>query len=77
MQTALEAISEMSSARKTSTIERIVGRMSSSLAYMQIDEIMSKDFHSYLHGVIEQCRALHSAIHEAYIDYPIESAFEV
>ena len=63
-------------ARKASRIERIVGRLRSSLAYLQIEEIMSRDLHSYLQGVMEQCHSLHAALHEVYIDYPIESAFE-
>ncbi len=76
MYRALDEIAEISSARRTSTIERTMGKLRSSLAYLQIHEIMSRDLHSYLHGVIEQCRMLHAALHEVYIDYPIESAFE-
>jgi uncharacterized alpha-E superfamily protein len=76
MHRALQAIAEISSARKASRIERIVGRLRSSLAYLQIEEIMSRDLHSYLHGVVEQCHSLHAAVHQVYTEYPIESAFE-
>jgi hypothetical protein len=38
---------------------------------------MAGDLHRYLNSVIEQCKTLHAAMHEVYIDYPIESAFEV
>ncbi len=76
MNKALDSISEMTSLRKTSQIERIVGKLRSSLAYGQIDEIMTRDFHSYLSNVIQQCHSLHSAVHQVYIEYPIESAFE-
>lgn len=76
MNDALDSISEASSARKTAPVERIIGKLRSSLAYSQIDDIMTRDLHSYLHGVIEQCRSLHSAVHDAYIDYPIEAALE-
>jgi uncharacterized alpha-E superfamily protein len=76
MRTALDAISQTSSARKTAPIERIIGKLQSSLAYAQIDDIVSRDLHAYLNSVIEQCRALHAALHEVYIEYPIETALE-
>ena len=34
------------------------------------------DLHAFLNGVLEQCAAMHAAVHDAYIDYPIEVAFE-
>jgi hypothetical protein len=37
---------------------------------------MSRDFERFLGSIIEQCQSLHSAVHAAYIDYPIETAFE-
>jgi uncharacterized alpha-E superfamily protein len=76
MQVALEAIRRTAPSRKFDRIERIAGRMHASLAYAQIDDIMSRDFERFLAGIIEQCQSLHGALHEAYIDYPIESAFE-
>jgi uncharacterized alpha-E superfamily protein len=39
-------------------------------------ELLAGDLHAFLNGVLEQCRALHAAVHDAYIDYPIEVAFE-
>lgn len=76
MNLALEAISEAASVRKAGRVDRIIGQLRSSLAYSQIGDIMSRGLHHYLNGVIEQCRALHAAVHEMFIDYPIESAFE-
>jgi uncharacterized alpha-E superfamily protein len=76
MQTALETITRESSARKAMQIERIVGRLHSSLAYGQIADIISRDFRVFLRNIIEQCQSLHAAVHLAYIDYPIETAFE-
>jgi uncharacterized alpha-E superfamily protein len=77
MQCALKAISDASSTKRTSRVERIIGALRASLAYVQIGEIMAGDVHRYLHGVIEQCRNVHAAMHEVYIDYPIESALEI
>ena len=76
MQGALDAIAQAASVRKAGRIERIIGQLRSSLAYADIDEIMARDLHRYLNTVIEQCRELHLAVHEVYIQYPIESAFE-
>jgi uncharacterized alpha-E superfamily protein len=76
MQHALEGIRRTSPGRRFSEIERIGGRIHASLAYAQIDDIMSRDFERFLANIIEQCQSLHSAVHAAYIDYPIESAFE-
>lgn len=75
MHAALEAIAE-ASPRKMNQIERIIGKLRSSLAYIEIDDIMTRNLHWYLNDVIEQCRSLHDAVHEVYIDYPIESALE-
>jgi uncharacterized alpha-E superfamily protein len=76
MEGALAAIAQSIPVRKAATVDRIVGQMRASLAYSQVDEIMSNDLHRYLSRVQEQCRQLHAAVHELYISYPIESAFE-
>jgi len=76
MQGAFEAIARISSTRKGAGIEKIIGRLRSSLAYAQIDDIMSRDFQRFLRSITEQCQSLHAALHEVFIDYPVESAFE-
>jgi uncharacterized alpha-E superfamily protein len=76
MKCALEAITDSSSGHRASRIERLIGSLRASLAYVQIGDIMSQDIHRYLNGVIEQCRTLHAALHQLYIDYPIEAALE-
>jgi uncharacterized alpha-E superfamily protein len=73
---ALETIALTTSNRKVTRIDRLIGQLRSSLAYSQIQEIIGKGLHPFLNGVNDQCRALHAAVHDAYIDYPIESAFE-
>lgn len=76
MHRALLALANISAARKASVIERLIGKLQSSLAYTQIDEILVRDLHPFLAGVIEQCHRVHAAIHEVYIEYPVESVFE-
>lgn len=76
MHRALQTLAGISSTRKGLTIERLIGKLQSSLAYTQIDEIMLRDLHPFFASIIEQCHKVHGALHEVYIEYPIESAFE-
>ena len=76
MHYGLRSLAQFASGRKTSGIDRMVGRLQASLAYTQIDEIMLRDLHPFFSEVIEQCRRLHAAVHELYFEYPIESVFE-
>lgn len=76
MKGALDAINDTSSVRRASRIDRIIGGLRASLAYVQIDDVMHQNLHRYLDGVIEQCQSLHSALHQVYIDYPVEAALE-
>jgi uncharacterized alpha-E superfamily protein len=76
MYVALKAITSQSEGRSRAQIARIVGRLRSSLAFATVSELRSGDLHAFLNGVMDQCRALHAAVHDAYIDYPIEIAFE-
>jgi uncharacterized alpha-E superfamily protein len=75
MHEALTSISNLSLSRRTEPIERLIGRLRSMVAYVQISEVI-RNLHKYLAEIIEQCRDLHGAVHEVYIDYPIEVAFE-
>ena len=75
MHEALTSISNLSLSRRTEKVERLIGRLRSMVAYVQVGEIIA-GLHQYLVRIIEQCRELHSAVHEVYIDYPIEVAFE-
>jgi uncharacterized alpha-E superfamily protein len=74
MHEALTAISNLSLSRRTEKVERLIGRLRSMVAYVQVDEIIA-ELHQYLAAIIDQCRALHAAVQELYIEYPIEVAF--
>lgn len=73
---SLAAIAESISVRRAAKVERIIGQMRSSLAYGQVDDIISGSMHHFLTRIQEQCRELHAAVHELYISYPIEVALE-
>jgi uncharacterized alpha-E superfamily protein len=75
MHHALDSIGNLSLSRRTDNVERLIGRLRSMLTYTQIDEIIS-GLHKYLAAIVEQCRELHAAVHELYIEYPIEVAFQ-
>ena len=75
MHEALTSISNLSLSRRTEKIERLIGRLRSMVAYVQVGEIIP-GLHKYLLTIIEQCRELHAAVHELYIEYPIEVAFQ-
>ncbi len=76
MQSTLEAIAEVTSVRKTAKVDRLIGKLRSSLAYIHIEEVMAGDLHKFLNNILEQCHKLHFAVHEIYTDYPVEAIFE-
>jgi uncharacterized alpha-E superfamily protein len=71
---ALKLIGGEVSSRRAARVERITGRMQSTLAYGQIDEIMHGGLHSYLDTVRRQCTQVHGALYQTYIAYPVEAA---
>lgn len=59
--------------RQSARPDRLAGRLLASLDYGQIDEILT-DLPAYLQGVVSQAREIHAAIHQQYVDYPVEMA---
>jgi uncharacterized alpha-E superfamily protein len=76
LETALKEIGAEVSSRRSARVERIAGRMQATLAFGQIDEIMSGGLHAYLETVLRQCAQAHSALYQTYIAYPIEAALQ-
>jgi uncharacterized alpha-E superfamily protein len=74
IQSALNAIAEISSTRKTGRANRLAGRLRASLSFSQIDEIMGSGLRPYLADIQRQCAQIHTAIYQQYVAYPIESA---
>ena len=73
---ALTAIGIASPARKAGSAQKLIGRMRASLSFGQIDEVLAGGLHGYLEGIQRQCVQIHTAIHQIYINYPIQSALE-
>jgi len=76
LETAMKQIGAEVSSRRSARVERIAGRMQATLAFGQIDEIMSGGLQAYLETVLRQCSQAHSALYQTYIAYPIEAALQ-
>jgi uncharacterized alpha-E superfamily protein len=76
LETAMKQIGMEVSSRRSARVERIAGRMQATLAFGQIDEIMSSGLQAYLETVLRQCSQAHGALYQTYIAYPIEAALQ-
>jgi len=76
LETAMKQIGAEVSSRRSARVERIAGRMQATLAFGQIDEIMSGGLHAYLETLLRQCSQAHSALNQTYITYPVEAALQ-
>ncbi|MGI4759006.1 MAG: alpha-E domain-containing protein, partial [Janthinobacterium lividum] len=74
MQHALEAVQSVSGGTRSDKLERIAGRLRATLSYSSVEEIMSRNVVTYLHDIQVQCREIHNAIYELYVDYSIQAA---
>ncbi len=73
IQSALQAIAAATGTRNAGRAERLAGRLRAALDYGQVDEIMADNLHAYLESIQRQCAAIHTAIHQIYIAYPVET----
>ncbi len=71
--TALRAIAELTE-RKAEQPVRLAGRLRASLSFSQIDEVMAAGANAFVESVRQQCSQAHTAIHQIYFDYPVETA---
>jgi uncharacterized alpha-E superfamily protein len=69
---ALHVIGDLTE-RHAKAPTRIAGRLRAQLSFSQVEEIMAEGAHPYLENVRTECAGIHSAIHEIYFDYPIET----
>ncbi|MGA3105951.1 MAG: alpha-E domain-containing protein [Terriglobales bacterium] len=69
---ALRAIADLTE-RKAEQPVRLAGRLRAALSFSQIDEIMASGPNEYVESVRQQCGQAHTAIHQIYFDYPVET----
>jgi uncharacterized alpha-E superfamily protein len=76
IQNALDSMGSSAARRGTGKLTRLSGRLRAALSYSPMDEILAAGLGTYLENVKKQCTQIHAAIHQVYIDYPIETAIE-
>jgi len=74
LQCALLAIQSASGGNRAEELHRISGRLSASLAFASVDEILNGDVVAYLRNIQKQCQAVHETIYHLYVDYSIQTA---
>jgi uncharacterized alpha-E superfamily protein len=60
--------------RRPLRLERMAGRLEATLSFGQIDEIVAAGYRDYLLDAQRQCALIHTALHQHYIQYPVETA---
>jgi uncharacterized alpha-E superfamily protein len=70
---SLARIGEMTE-RKAEQPVRLAGRLQATLSFSQIEEILASGASAYVDSVRFQCAQAHTAIHQVYFDYSVESA---
>jgi uncharacterized alpha-E superfamily protein len=70
---SLARIGEMTE-RKAERPVRLAGRLQATLNFSQIEEILASGASAYVDSVRFQCAQAHTAIHQVYFDYSVESA---
>jgi uncharacterized alpha-E superfamily protein len=71
---ALETIAKGTGSVKPARPERLAGRLMASLDYTLVDEIVADNLAVYLDNIQRQCALIHTATHQVYIAYPVETA---
>ncbi|HNY39173.1 MAG TPA: alpha-E domain-containing protein [Bryobacteraceae bacterium] len=74
---ALAAIAENAPSQRGQTVVRVAGRQRAMLGYSQIDELLGQGLGPALASIREECDAVHSGLHQAFIGYPVEAALGV
>lgn len=74
VQRSMQAIAQAAGTRSAGRAERLAGRLRAALDYGQVDEIIADSMHTYLDSIQRQCAAIHGAIYQAYISYPVDTA---
>ncbi len=77
LRSALEAIQSNAGdggRTRAEPLQRLVGRLQSSLRYSSVEEIVAGDIVAYLRGIQRQSSAIHEMIYHLYINYSIQAA---
>jgi len=73
IQSSLQAIGQQNG-RAAGRAQRLAGRLLASLDYGQVDEILSDNLQAYLEAIVRQANQINVAIHQQYVQYPVDQA---
>jgi uncharacterized alpha-E superfamily protein len=74
LEKALGAIQRVAGKTRAEPLHRIAGRLSASLSYTSVGEILDGDVVAYLRNIQRQCQSIHETIYHLYVDYSIQAA---
>jgi len=72
---SLEGVHQATGTRKSDRLGKLAGRLTASLSYTPIEEIMG-NLKEFTTGIRRLCGQIHAGIYQIYITYPIEAALE-
>ncbi|MEO1441078.1 MAG: alpha-E domain-containing protein [Chloroflexota bacterium] len=73
---ALDRMADVTMRHKNQRVNRLAGRLQSSLSFDEISDVLDGDFHDYLMNIKRQAFKIHDSLYEAYINYSIEAALK-
>ncbi len=73
---SLEKLGALTMSQKTRRVNRLAGRLQSTLNFDEIDDVLSTDFQQYLMNIKRHAYDIHDTLFETYITYPIETALK-
>jgi uncharacterized alpha-E superfamily protein len=71
MRDSLAQIGQITKSRRNQQLNRKAGRLQSMLQFSQIDELTQSGLPLFLQDVKEECLAIHDAIYQVYISFPV------
>jgi uncharacterized alpha-E superfamily protein len=74
LQTSLFAIQQQSGKQRADDLHRLAGKLSSSLAFASVDDVLNGDVVKYLRSIQQQCHQIHETIYQLYVNYSIQAA---
>jgi uncharacterized alpha-E superfamily protein len=72
---SLDGVHQATASRKSDRLGKLAGRLTASLSYTPLEEIMS-NLHEFTTSIRRLCGQIHGGIYQVYISYPIEAALE-
>lgn len=76
VQQAFDCLVQTCPNRGADRLRKLTGRVCSSLAFANIDDVLTGGLHTMLEGLQRQCNQIHAAAYQIYISYPVDSALE-